>query len=157
MPLLRPLSALPIVAVLLAACGGSATPDFPPDYADRLQTAWDLAGRGENPTHACSIVVGFAVGRSGNSPDARPEAARAFQACYVDIAARYLDVRLAGPAGQDECGRLLGYATIARMSLGGFASEIGLDRTALDRQLADRIGSRVRLACPDLADGILGT
>lgn len=156
MPRMRPQSILLIAAILLAACGGSATPDFPRDYADRLQTAWDLAGRGENPTHACSVVVGFAVGRSGNSADARPEAARAFQACYVDIAARYLDVRLGNSGGPEACGQLLGYTTIARMSLGGFAGEIGLDRAELDRQLADRIGIRVRQACPDLADSILG-
>lgn len=147
---------LPCLSVL-TACGSGDRPDFPPAYADRLQTAWDAAGRGENPTHACSIVVGFAVGRAATSPEARADAARAFEACYVDIAARYLDARLSGSAGDSACGGLLGYLSIARMSLGGFAGEVGLERAELDRQLSARVADRVRQTCPALADNMLGS
>lgn len=142
-------------AVALSACGEGTAPAFPDDYADRLASAWDSAGRGENPTHGCSVVVGLAVGRAGGSPAARPDAAQAFLACYVDIPARYVEARLAAAPGEDTCAGLVGYLSIARVSLGGFAGEVGLDRARLDQQLAERIGARVRQHCPHSAGSLL--
>ncbi|MBX3724564.1 MAG: hypothetical protein KF823_01425 [Xanthomonadales bacterium] len=157
MPRTHLLSIALLSALVLSACGGSGAPSFPSDYADRLQAAWDSAGRGENPTHGCSVVVGLAVGRAGSAPAARSDAAQAFQVCYVDVSARYVEARLAASPGEESCANLAGHIMIARMSLGGFAGEVGLDRAQLDRQLADRIGARIRQNCPQSADSILGS
>lgn len=113
---------------------------------------------------ACTSVVARAAGHplpDGATPS--PESVRAFELCYIDIAARYIDTLLAqitsastGDATDDVCARIASYAVISRTSLGSFAGNIGLDRDTLDTRLLERVNSAMGNKCPDQIEALTG-
>lgn len=147
-----------VLGVTACGSGGGGAPAMPEAYRDRLTEAWQSAGRGENPIQACAIVTGLAVGRSHQAGGGQnSDAARAFEVCYVDIPARYIETRVSGGNADQVCSTIATFLVTARMSLGGFAADLGIDRANLDAKVNQRIGDVVRRNCGDQAEAILGS
>ncbi len=153
-----PALSLPLT-LLLSACAGStdAPPNLPESYREPLTEAWQAAGRGENPTRACAIVTGLAVGRGQQASGQIADATRAYQLCYVDIPARYIETRLANAGGDADsvCMSISTFLITLRMSLGSFADDLATDRAALDARLKEHIADGVRRSCGAMAQSLL--
>lgn len=135
---------------------------IPERYRKAIVRALERADRGENPTMACTAVVGRAASNpapAGSAPD--PERQRAFELCYVDSGARYIEALLQQVAAdaalqEDHCARIASYAVIARGSLGSFAGNVQLDLPALDGKLVDRVRPGLMAHCPEHIAAIEG-
>jgi hypothetical protein len=141
-----------------AANGGS---DVPVEYRSSFDRAWKNAEEGRSPTQACAGVFGTAVGSlttTATEGPARDGALAAMDACYVRAMARFVEVKLSvDNPGTAECISLLRALPVHRSALGGFITDVGEDQAAFDHRLNERIGDKVRSACPDAASAILGT
>jgi len=154
---------LTIVAVCLtltlAGCnaGSSNAPKVAERYQEALQLAWEQAGRGEVPTNQCARVSGAAMGNVTAGNDNGIDAAKAYEACYVDVQSRWIKQRInQAEAGKSPCLPLMTGLMTARLSLGSFASEFGLTLEEMDAKLDHSTGAEVDKACPDQAGLILG-
>lgn len=153
-------------AVPAADSGSSVSglPDVPERYRRNLTRAFDTASEGRSPTMACASVIAMAAGNpvaDGATPDA--DGVRAFELCYIDVAARYIETLLAqitpattGDAKNDICARIASYAVIARTSLGSFADNVHLKTADLDTRLMQRVAPGVRSHCPAQIAAISG-
>ncbi len=156
----------------------------PPQVGDRYQasieTAWDKAGAGEDPSMTCASVKGRAVGTND------PNAFRALFACNVEIPARYFHTYLDGvAAGEKTCTDLMrevmtklsamtmsadvvvemaesleqgGDTESAVVDALGAAAEDAMKDGGLKdpkRLVKDRIAERTNELCPNFADIIL--
>lgn len=154
------LSLVALIAILpLTACGSGngAAPSMPEAYSERLTQAWQAAGEGQSPTQSCAIVTGLAVGRHQQGAGETQDALRAYELCYVDIPARYIQSRLASGDREQACLASQTFLITQQISLGSFAGDLGIERSALDGKLRERIAATVRSACPNNADSILST
>ena len=157
-------SATPAPATRSDTVAIAGLPDMPECFRKNLARAFETASEGRSPTMACTSVVARAAGHplpDGATPS--PESVRAFELCYIDIAARYIDTLLAqitsastGDATDDVCARIASYAVISRTSLGSFAGNIGLDRDTLDTRLLERVNSAMGNKCPDQIEALTG-
>ena len=129
-------------------------------YRTSFEQAWQAAGEGRSPSTACASVVGTAVGLISTTASAgqdRRDAVAALDACYVGAMVRFVDTTLAVEnAGTSECVKLITALPTHRRSLGSLLGEAGEDVAVYDRRLTDQIGAKVRSACADMADVILG-
>jgi hypothetical protein len=156
----------PAAAVPAANADSTATtlPDVPERYRRNIGRAWDTASEGRSPTMACTSVIAMAAGNpmaEGAAPD--PDGVRAFELCYVDVAARYIQTLLdqVTPATTDDakndlCARIASYAVISRTSLGSFADNVQLRVADLDARLLQRVETGVRRHCPAQVAAISG-
>jgi len=130
-------------------------------YSEYFDEAWKDAGEGKSPTNGCARVFGMAVGlvKAQNIQGQElADAVKAMDACYIGAMARFVDVKLSGEnVGMAECRNIFTTLRAHRGALGSFLEDVGEDQAAYDGRLNERIGDKVRSACPDLADGILGT
>lgn len=129
-------------------------------YRTSFNRAWQSAGEGRSPSQACAGVVGKAVGllkTTATGGQERTDAIAALDACYVGAMARFVDTTLSvDNPGATQCISLLKALPVHRSSLGGFLTDVGEDVSAYDRRLNARIEAKVRSACPDTANVILG-
>lgn len=129
-------------------------------YSSDFEGAWQGASEGRSPSLACASVVGKAAGllkTTATGGQERADALDALDACYVRAMARFVDTTLSAEnAGTKQCISLLGALPVHRRSLGGFVSDVGEDQAAYDRRLNEQIEEKVRSACPDSANIILG-
>jgi hypothetical protein len=131
----------------------SGLPELPESYRKPLMRAFARADRAENPTMACTSVIGRAASNpapAGTAPD--PERQRVFELCYVDVGARYIEALLAqvrdkAATQEDNCARIASYVVIARGSLGTFAGNVQLDRVVLDERLLERVLPEMKASC----------
>lgn len=149
-----PASASPAPAADDSKDEDAGLPAMPERYQKGLTRAFAAADAGNSPTMACTSVIGIAAGNptsDGATPN--PDAVRAFELCYVDASARYIDALLAriadGEAKDDLCARIASYGLISRTSLGSFAANVQLDVAALDRRLLERVHGGMAATCPD--------
>lgn len=135
----------------------SDLPALPEAYRRTLTRAFGTAAEGRDPTMACTGVIARAAGNpppDGGAPTT--DAVRAFELCYVDVRARYIE-HVMGPitsrtpaeTRDTACLTIISHAIIARSSLGTFAKNVSLDVATLDRTLADRVRGSVQPLCPD--------
>ncbi|MBB5208643.1 hypothetical protein [Chiayiivirga flava] len=160
----RPDTARPDTAVAPPPAAATGTDAPPPDlpalpepYRRTLTRAFGTAAEGRDPTMACTSVIARAAGNpppDGGAPTA--DAVRAFELCYVDVRARYIEhvmdeITPQTPADVRDtaCLKIISHAIIARSSLGTFAKNVSLDVATLDRTLADRVRGSVQPLCPD--------
>ncbi|HUD40654.1 MAG TPA: hypothetical protein VMR06_01515 [Dokdonella sp.] len=139
----------------------SGLPAMPQRYSKNLTRAFTAASEGRSPTMACTSVIAMAAGNplpEGRAPT--PDSVRAFELCYIDVGARYIDTLLAqiraGGAKDELCAKIASYAVIARTSLGSFAGNAGLDVAALDRRLLERVRAGMQTSCPDQIEALGG-
>src|SRR5690554_5665538 len=130
-------------------------------YSEYFDAAWKEAGEGISPTNNCARVFGMAMGlikyQNIEGQD-RADAIKAMDACYVGATERFVNAKLSeADVGMAECRGLFTALRVNRSTLGSFLEDVGEDQAAYDGRLNERIGDKVRSACPDLADGILGT
>lgn len=147
-----------------ASSGTAVWQDVPERYRRKIDRAFDTASEGRSPTMACTSVVAMAAGNKagdGRVPD--PDDVRAFELCYIDVAARYIETLLAQitPATTDDakndlCARVSSYAVIARTSLGSFAGNVQLKVADLDARLLQRVEPGVRRHCAAQIGAISG-
>ncbi|MBP6020053.1 MAG: hypothetical protein KA735_11215 [Burkholderiaceae bacterium] len=146
--------------VALSGCGdstASAVPKVSSTYQKKLDAAWDTASQGKSPTISCASVVGTAVGMASSGQGKKSEAIQAYEACYVDAFVHYANVYIAQPdkAALDKrnqpagCGTLSTHAMIHQVSLGGFASDLGLNTKALADKARAALGQGAA-ACTSL-------
>lgn len=139
-------------------------PEIPQRFRRNLVRAFETANDGRSPTMACTSVIARAAGNAlpdGATP--HPDSVRAFELCYIDVAARYIETLLAritpaspGETKDDVCARIASHAVIARTSLGSFAGNIGLDRDTLDQRLLERVKPAMDGTCPDQIEAFTG-
>jgi len=129
-------------------------------YRASFDRAWQSAGEGRSPSQACAGVVGKATGllkTTATEGQERADALDALDACYVRAMARFVDTTLSVEnPGTQECIKLLSAVPVHRSSLGGFVKDVGEDLAAYDRRLNEQVEAKVRTACPDSANIILG-
>lgn len=143
---------------------GTAAPDEKPAVAERYQAgfdrAWTQADQGLSPTMACAQVIGTAVGgkaRHATDDRERDDAIQAADACYVRATVLFLSRRLDSiEAGEQNCTAPMSAMAVHRASLGGHIDELGESQADFDQRITAAIGDRLRAACPDAADVILG-
>lgn len=145
-----------MAALVFVACGGDGgPPDVADAYQEEIDEAWEAAAEGSNPIGSCAVVVGTGVGRAKGDAGEREAAREAYRVCYVDIQARFLEAYAeAIEAGEEDCQGLM-ISMAGSTGLEGFADDLGVDTDALDAELEERVGDRVRAACPDMAELIL--
>jgi hypothetical protein len=131
-------------------------PDLPEAYVRTLERAFRTAAEGRDPTMACTSVIARAAGNPAPGGTPTAEAVRAFELCYIDVRARYIEhvVSAIAPGASADardttCLKIVSHVIIARSSLGTFAKNVALDSAALDRRLADRVRGSVQPVCPD--------
>jgi len=173
-----------VTLIAIAACGNDAAPDrteaggvvsqqaavasadaLPERHRRNLLRALENADAGKSPTMACTSVIARAAGNplpEGTAP--APEDVRAFEMCYVDASARYIQALLAQitPASssgeiENTCARIAAYAVISRVSLGSFAGNIQLDVPTLDGRMAALVNNGITAKCPSYMSSIRGT
>ena len=154
-------STAPTPATGDTASGIVSTPALPERYSKSLTRAFATASEGRSPTMACTSVIAMAAGNplpGGTMP--KPDDIRAFELCYIDVGARYIDALLArttaGEAKDELCAKIASFAVIARTSLGSFAGNVRLDVAALDQRLLERVQARMTATCPDQIDALSG-
>ncbi len=129
-------------------------------YRTSFDRAWQSAGEGRSPSQACAGVVGKAVGllkTTATGGQERTDAIAALDACYVGAMAHFVETTLSVEnPGTTQCINLLKALPVHRSSLGGFITDVGEDLAAYDRRLNALIETKVRSACPDAANVILG-
>lgn len=144
-----------------AATGsGSGSGVVADTYSSGFERAWERAGEGQSPSLACASVVGKAVGllkTTATGGQERADALDAMDACYVRAMARFVDTTLSVEnPGSAECIRLLTNVPTHRKSLSVIFHEVDEDVAAYDSRLNAQIEAKVRAACPDSANIILG-
>ncbi|MGI9360315.1 MAG: hypothetical protein ACR2O7_01880 [Parasphingorhabdus sp.] len=177
---MRIISGLVLLGLAVSACSGGGDPDgaeatgtaatsaeassssgISETYSEYFDAAWKEAGEGISPTNNCARIFGMAVGlvKAQNIQGQElADAVKAMDACYIGAMARFVDVKLSGEnVGMAECRNIFTTLRAHRGALGSFLEDVGEDQAAYDGRLNERIGDKVRSACPDLADGILGT
>ena len=177
---MRIISGLVLLALAVSACSGGGDADgaeatgaaatsaaassssgISETYSEYFDAAWKEAGEGISPTNNCARIFGMAVGlvKAQNIQGQElADAVKAMDACYIGAMARFVDVKLSGEnVGMAECRNIFTTLRAHRGALGSFLEDVGEDQAAYDGRLNERIGDKVRSACPDLADGILGT
>ena len=177
---MRIISGLVLLALAVSACSGGGNADgseatgtaatsaaassssgISETYSEYFDAAWKEAGEGISPTNNCARIFGMAVGlvKAQNIQGQElADAVKAMDACYIGAMARFVDVKLSGEnVGMAECRNIFTTLRAHRGALGSFLEDVGEDQAAYDGRLNERIGDKVRSACPDLADGILGT
>ena len=98
------------------------------------------------------------IRRTGAEGQDRADVIKAMDACYVGATGRFVNAKLSeADVGMAGCRGLFTALRVNRSTLGSFLKDVGEDQAAYDSRLNERIGDKVRSACPDLADGILGT
>lgn len=144
----------------MTAAARSGVPAVAEAYRSSFDEAWRKAGEGTSPSGACAGVVGQATTVLNNATSAaqdRAEAIAALDACYVRSMARFVDATLSTEnPGPQQCISLLRALPVHRSSLGSFFEGSGEDAGDYDKRLADLVGERVRSACPENANTILG-
>ncbi|MEE4271337.1 MAG: hypothetical protein V2I67_06670 [Thermoanaerobaculales bacterium] len=149
-----------LIIATAAALGlllGSGTPVFaederttPPQVGERYQeaidTAWDQAGTGEDPSMTCAKVKGLAVGTS----DA--DAFQALIACNVDIPARYFNTYLDAVASGDTTCQDLMREVLTKLSAMTMSADVVLEM-AESLEQGDETGSAVADALGGAAQG----
>lgn len=153
-------STAPMPAAAPPAADGLAT--LPDTYRSKLERAFRSAEEGRDPTMACTSVIARAAGNppaDGSTPS--PDAVRAYELCYIDVRARYLETILdaaaadATPDARDNaCARVVSNVLISRSSLGTFAKNVGLELPALDRAFGERLRGRMESTCPGQLDAM---
>lgn len=177
---MRIISGLVLLGLAVSACSGGGNADgaeatgtaatsaaassssgISETYSEYFDAAWKEAGEGISPTNNCARIFGMAVGlvKAQNIQGQElADAVKAMDACYIGAMARFIDVKLSGEnVGMAECRNIFTTLRAHRGALGSFLEDVGEDQAAYDGRLNERIGDKVRSACPDLADGILGT
>ena len=177
---MRIISGLVLLGLAVSACSGGGNADgaeapgtaatseaassssgISETYSEYFDAAWKEAGEGISPTNNCARIFGMAVGlvKAQNIQGQElADAVKAMDACYIGAMARFVDVKLSGEnVGMAECRNIFTTLRAHRGALGSFLEDVGEDQAAYDGRLNERIGDKVRSACPDLADGILGT
>lgn len=144
----------------MTAATRSGVPAVAEAYRSSFDEAWRKAGEGTSPSGACAGVVGQATTVLNNADVAaqdRADAIAALDACYVRSMARFVDttVSIENP-GPQQCISLLRALPVHRSSLGSFFEGTGEDVADYDKRLTDLVGEKVRSACPDNANTILG-
>lgn len=144
--------------------GTSERADVPERYRKNIDRAFEAASQGRSPTMACTSVVAMAAGTrmvEGRAP--APDDVRAFELCYLDVSARYLETLLAqitttssGDAKNDLCARVASHALISRASLGSFADNVRLNVADLDARLLQRVEPGLRRHCAAQISAISG-
>ncbi len=139
-------------------CSSSGISDT---YSEYFDAAWKEAGEGISPTNNCARFFGMAMGlikyQNIEGQD-RADVIKAMDACYVGATGRFVNAKLSeADVGMAGCRGLFTALRVNRSTLGSFLKDVGEDQAAYDSRLNERIGDKVRSACPDLADGILGT
>ncbi|MDD3518875.1 MAG: hypothetical protein PHQ14_11045, partial [Chromatiales bacterium] len=134
-----------MAAALLLGSGLAANvpADDRPQLADRYQEgldqAWELADAGRLPCRPCTRVMGTAVSVMRNPAadrQARMEAVRAAEACYVQVAVLFIDRRLdAAERGETNCTSLIPGMAVHRSSLSESVEEIGQSRAEFDARI----------------------
>ena len=154
-------STAPTPATGDTAPGIVSTPALPKRYSKDLTRAFATASEGRSPTMACTSVIAIAAGNplpGETMPE--PDDIRAFELCYIDVGARYIDALLAqitaGKSKDELCARIASYAVIARTSLGSFAGNVRLDVTTLDQRLLERVQARMTATCPNHVEALSG-
>lgn len=177
---MRIISGLVLLGLAVSACSGGGNADgseatgtaatssaassssgISETYSEYFDAAWKEAGEGISPTNNCARIFGMAVGlvKAQNIQGQElADAVKAMDGCYIGAMARFVDGKLSGEnVGMAECRNIFTTLRAHRGALGSFLEDVGEDQAAYDGRLNERIGDKVRSACPDLADGILGT
>ena len=154
-------STAPARATSDAGSGLAGMLALPERYSKNLTRAFATASEGRSPTMACTSVIAQAAGNplpGGTMPE--PAGVRAFELCYIDVGARYIDALLAqitaGEPKDELCAKIASYAVIARTSFGSFAGNVRLDVATLDQRLLDRVQARMTAACPEQVGSLNG-
>lgn len=139
----------------------SGLPAMPERYSKNLTRAFTAASEGRSPTMPCTSVIAMAAGNpppDGAGPT--PDSVRAFELCYIDVGARYIDTliaRISAGGEKDElCAMIASYAIITRTSLGSFAGNAGLDVATLDQRRLERVRAGMQVSCPDQIESLAG-
>lgn len=150
-----------LLLALLAGCGSEAKTDIPKvssDYKKNMDAAWSVADEGKSPTIACAQVIGTAAATVKYANGNKPEAAQAYEACYVDAFAKYAKVFMAQPEQAEKvndkwsmgCLKLASSYRIHSMAFDDSAKDLDLDINVLVQRLRKELGN-VAESCPDLA------
>ena len=144
----------------MTAAAGSGVPAVAEAYRSSFNEAWRKAGEGTSPSGACAGVVGQATTVLNNADVAaqdRADAIAALDACYVSSMASFVDTTLSiENPGPQQCISLLRALAVHRSSLGSFFEGTGENVADYDERITDLVGEKVRSACPDKANTILG-
>lgn len=151
--------ALGITVFILAGCGdedSTQAPKLGGIYQEKLDKAWETAGKGEVPTFACANVVGTAVGMQSAGQGKKSEAVQAYEACYVDAFVHFSNayMKTEGRAelndrGQPEgCIGLYTSYVIHTNSLGNFAKDFDIDVQVLNKKIHTGLDETASLCLP---------
>lgn len=150
---------LSLSAIMLAGCSeatGSQAPKVGSTYQEKLDKAWDIAGKGEAPVIACATVVGTAVGMQSAGRGDKSEATQAYEACYIDVFVHYANAfmktadhaKLDGSGQPKGCIALFKSYAVHTNALGSFAKDFELDPQTLKKKIHANFDEKASLCLP---------
>ncbi len=150
---------LSLSVIILAGCSDAASSQVPKvgkTYQEKLDKAWDTAGKGEAPVFACATVVGTAVGMQSAGKGNKSEAVQAYEACYVDVFVHYANTfmntgdhaKLDGGGPPRGCIELFKSYVVHTNSLGNFAKDFEIDPQTLKKKILANFDEKASLCLP---------